>query len=1027
MKHINKLTFLILTDILQMKRLIFGVAFSLLLVGGAHAGELDWPAVNRAATRPWTWWWWHGCAVSKEDITANLEALHQSGIGGVTIVCLLDVKDDQAKKLAYLSPEWREAVVYAVHEARRLGMDADMSPVPGWAFGGPWVPREESCANVEVRQWKTPVTELRVGDLVQHIPDPAGGKVKTLKVQCTLNAISQEFSGQDGGTLELPAMPDQVGVERASYGIFPEGPTVDVTAVVQKLVSDQRGRNAVPLSAADLKDLDALVMVTADGNSVDLIEKVRAAKTLDGSVSTAAGTYYAVLTRRGSSDVRMPAPDCSGPVVDHLSATAVRNYLGRFDHAFEGLKDSDLPRAYNNDSWEINLNWTPGLLGEFARRRGYDLRKHMPAFMGQGTEDEVARVACDYRHTVSDMMVDEFTATFSKWALSHGGRITGEVQDEPGNELDINALYDIPQADLGGPRDWFIKNGDYATDHFMRRCKIPASAAHILGKPLVSSETLTCMGPILDTPLEDVKEKIDYDLVAGVNHTMFHGITYSPAHARWPGWLFYAGTHLGPFNPMWRQGGQLCDYVTRCQSFLQAGGPDADVLIYFPVFDSWSNRQAGGNLSPPGTVRMDNAGPSAAATLWRAGHDFDFTSDRLLEAVKVSDGCLVAPGASYRALVVSDCRLMPAESLERIVKLARDGATIILHGKLPSDVPGLGDLEQRRALFRAALAEIEAAKKRADQSGIAALGRGRIVFGDDISALMAAGGIMRERMTDSGLRYVRRKDQNGTTYFIANPADNKRIDGWIPLSAEGKSAVIFDPMTGMSGLAEFKNEGGSGGSLRLQIEPRESRIVRVLDNMVSGQEWLYMEPAGEPIKLSGKWEVTFLEGGETIPHAETINDLVSWTEWKSDQAAVLRAFSGVACYKLKFQSPRNTADAWMIDLGEVRHTARVRLNGKVLGELISRPMRVMADSFVIDGDNLLEIEVANAPVNRAAVLDICGIPWLKTMGEDAHSFVIGDFLFPWQKKDASWLPRPSGLLGSVRLVPMAHNIQEEVR
>ena len=326
MKHINKLTFLILTDILQMKRLIFGVAFSLLLVGGAHAGELDWPAVNRAATRPWTWWWWHGCAVSKEDITANLEALHQSGIGGVTIVCLLDVKDDQAKKLAYLSPEWREAVVYAVHEARRLGMDADMSPVPGWAFGGPWVPREESCANVEVRQWKTPVTELRVGDLVQHIPDPAGGKVKTLKVQCTLNAISQEFSGQDGGTLELPAMPDQVGVERASYGIFPEGPTVDVTAVVQKLVSDQRGRNAVPLSAADLKDLDALVMVTADGNSVDLIEKVRAAKTLDGSVSTAAGTYYAVLTRRGSSDVRMPAPDCSGPVVDHLSATAVRNY-----------------------------------------------------------------------------------------------------------------------------------------------------------------------------------------------------------------------------------------------------------------------------------------------------------------------------------------------------------------------------------------------------------------------------------------------------------------------------------------------------------------------------------------------------------------------------------------------------------------------------------------------------------------------------------------------------------------------------
>jgi hypothetical protein len=986
-------------------------------------GGLDWPEIKRAETRPWTWWWWHGCAVTKEDITSNLEALHNSGIGGVTIVCLLDVKDDQARKLGYLSPEWTEAVVHAVREARRLGMDADMSPVPGWAFGGPWVPREESCAMVEVKHWNTAATAIRVGDLIRLIPDPASGRVKTLKVKCSIDGKAHDLTANDGAVLEIPAKPQRVEVESARYGLFSGGPAVDVTAVVKKLVADQRGLGVAPLSADDLMDLDALVVIGPDGKATDLAKQLRAAGTSVQSVTSVEGAYYAVLTRRGSSGVRMPTPDCRGPVVDHLSATAVRNYLGRFDQAFQGLNAKDLPRAYNNDSWEIHLNWTPGLMGEFARRRGYDLRQHLPAFMGQGTEDEVARVACDYRHTVSDMMVDEFTATFGKWASRHGGRITGEVQDEPGNELDIYALYDIPQADLGGPRDWFIKNGDYATDHFIRRCKIPASTAHMLGKPLVSSETMTCMGPILDTPLEDVKEKIDYDLVAGVNHTMFHGITYSPAHARWPGWLFYAGTHLGPFNPMWRQGGQLCDYVARCQSFLQAGKPDADVLVYFPVFDAWSNRGAGGNPSPPGTVRMDNAGPSAAATLWRAGHDFDFTSDRLLESVKVSAGRLVAPGTSYRALVVSDCRLMPAESLDRIAQLARDGATVILHGKLPSDVPGLGDLGQRRARFRAALAELEAAKKSADTSGIAVSGWGRIIFGNDISAMMSAAGIRREQMTDSGLRYIRRRDKKGTTYFIANPADNKRIDGWVPLGAGGASAVIFDPMTGLSGLAELKKEGDSDVSLRLQIEPRESRIVRVLDEMVSGREWSYLMTAGEPVRLAGKWEVGFLAGGETVPHAETINDLVSWTEWKSDQAAVLRTFSGVACYKLRFQSPEVAAEAWMIDLGEVRHTARVRLNGKLLGDLVSRPMRVMADSLAKDGGNLLEIEVANTPINRAADLDIRGIQWLKTMGEDAHSYMIGDFLFPWKKKDASWVPRPSGLLGPVRLVPMAHDKQ----
>lgn len=40
------------------------------------------------------------------------------------------------------------------------------------------------------------------------------------------------------------------------------------------------------------------------------------------------------------------------------------------------------------------------------------------------------------------------------------------------------------------------------------------------------------------------------------------------------------------------------------------------------------------------------------------------------------------------------------------------------------------------------------------------------------------------------------------------------------------------------------------------------------------------------------------------------------------------------------------------------------------------------------------------------------------MGEDAKSFMIGDFLFPWTKKDATWNPRPSGLLGPVRLIPL---------
>jgi hypothetical protein len=292
---------------------------------------------------------------------------------------------------------------------------------------------------------------------------------------------------------------------------------------------------------------------------------------------------------------------------------------------------------------------------------------------------------------------------------------------------------------------------------------------------------------------------------------------------------------------------------------------------------------------------------------------------------------------------------------------------------------------------------------------------------------MAKAGIQREAMVDSRLRYNRRSDERGTTYFITSLASNKRIDGWIPVAATGESAAIFDPMTGAMGLAGFKKGEAAGSLVRLQLEPRESRIVRVLNAEASGPAWPYLAQAGEPITLTGKWHVRFLEGGEKIPHEETIDKLTSWTEWKSDQADVLRAFSGVACYTLEFPNPYVTADAWAIDLGEVCHTARVRLNGKPLGDLFCRPMRVTASALARDSRNILEIEVANAPINRAADLDIRGIHWQKMLGEDASTFTIGDFLFPWKTKDATWVPRPSGLLGPVSLVPLGVSRGEDAK
>ena len=106
-----------------------------------------------------------------------------------------------------------------------------------------------------------------------------------------------------------------------------------------------------------------------------------------------------------------------------------------------------------------------------------------------------------------------------------------------------------------------------------------------MGKPLASSETATWLNEHFQSSLGDVKQAVDKYFIGGVNHVFWHGTNYSPQNEPWPGWLFYAAVHFTPANPFWKDFSTLNNYVARCQSFLQKGKPDNDVLLYFPFND----------------------------------------------------------------------------------------------------------------------------------------------------------------------------------------------------------------------------------------------------------------------------------------------------------------------------------------------------------------------------------------------------------------------------------------------------------
>src|SRR6185312_12718565 len=336
--------------------------------------------------------------------------------------------------------------------------------------------------------------------------------------------------------------------------------------------------------------------------------------------------------------VERAAPGAEGNVIDHFSSKALRRYLSRFDTAFE---DHDLAplRCFFNDSYEVDdsrgqSNWTTDFFDFFRRRRGYDLREHLPALFGKDTPDNNSRVICDYRETISDLLLEQFTKPWHDWAHAKGARIRDQAHGSPANILDLYAASDIPETEGSE----------------ILRYKFATSAAHVTGKPLASSESVTWLDEHFLSSYADVKTALDKYWLGGVNHVLYHGTAYTPKSDPWPGWLFYASVHFTPNDPDWSAFYALNQYVARIQSFLQEGQPDNDILLYYPIYDSWSE-PCEALLKHYDRMDPEFTGTGfkeCAEFLQNHGYSFDYISDKQVQA-------LTSP-THYRAIVLPDCK-----------------------------------------------------------------------------------------------------------------------------------------------------------------------------------------------------------------------------------------------------------------------------------------------------------------------------------------------------------------------------------
>ena len=139
-------------------------------------------------------------------------------------------------------------------------------------------------------------------------------------------------------------------------------------------------------------------------------------------------------------------------------------------------------------------------------------------------------------------------------------------------------------------------------------------------------------------------------------------------------------------------------------------------------------------------------------------------------------------------------------------------------------------------------------------------------------------------------------------------------------------------------------------------------------------------------------------------------ELASWTKIGDTEA---KRFAGTARYSVEFERPAGTADDWLLDLGKVCETARVKVNGREVGALWCEPFQINVGPFLKPGKNTLEVEVTNLAANRIRDMDQRKVNW--------KYFYDANLASQRQRNglDASvWPLRDSGLVGPVVLKPL---------
>jgi hypothetical protein len=792
------------------------------------------------------------------------------------------------------------------------------------------------------------------------------------------------------------------------------GPHIPVTQAAGKLRVEMRDVPA-GASSALAPPIDtgeawiAAFVVPTPASTDDLTHAESIAAPSEGRYTLAPADAFrriiSFVSSRTGMTVKRPSVGAEGFVLDHYDRDAVENHLHAVGDKLLAAFDQDPPYAVFSDSLEdYGSDWSPKLLDEFQRRRGYDLRPHLLALIGNAGP-ETAAVRHDWGQTLTELANENFLEPIHTWAQEHHTQFRSQTYGYPPVTLSSNRFEDLPE---GEGKATFTMWREFSDTRWA------ASAGHLFHRPVISSETWTWLhSPAFRATPLDMKAEADLHFLQGINQLVGHGWPYSPPSAGEPGWRMYAAAALDAHNPWFFAMPDLTKYLQRASWALRQGQPANDVALLLPNDDVWASFKATiqKRASPTSMAGFDESGSNVSVDesmdkflgnevitqILDAGFNVDFIDADAIDSV----------GIPYKVLVLPNIDRLPVATYEKVLAFARKGGIVIATNHAPTTSPGLMHAAEDSARIK----EISQTLFHREVS-TAHLVERDVDLGSAIAQSTQPDMTLSPRVPAIG--FIHRKLGDGDLYFVANTSNEYQL-----VTAHfrdiAKHAEVWDTFTGaVAGLSDSQR-------IDLALAPYESRLIFFsADAKAANPE----SPRREAIvtDLSREWKVSF---GETHNHS-SLDQLESWTANPATQF-----FSGTAVYEKNFdlRSDQLAPSAKLfLDFGKatpeplpsppgdhnmrayldppVREAAEVIVNGKSAGYVWRPPYRVNVTSLLHAGTNHLRIVVGNTAINELA-----GHP------QPDYRLLSARYGVRFVPQDMQNLqPLPSGLLGPVTLV-----------